>query len=315
MYSRLVVALLATGWSTASADISDAEAIRLAKQYAIALGYEKWNLGAFKVTPDDPHSPEKRIYVSGGGMHIELLPDGRLASFSAALLAPRSDKEHFKTDEEVWRLVERLAREFGAEAGLRREYLERTDDGPYGRVIRVRLAPRPYGYPAQGGNAVEATFRRSDGSIREFTVHRGYEYIRPEVRIKEDDARRTACSGYGGSPRSWRVDLKFVPFVTRDRKLMRLAYILYREQPDGVVMVMVDPSDGKVLDFMRTQHWPRPPEGKPTEVVEGWEPNPGPDPPRNFGKPLPTVVYVAIVLTAVGTVGLALLALRRWFAR
>jgi|GEM_PF-4135017 len=125
---RLVALLLAGGCTAASAGISDAEAIRLAKCYTIALGYEKWNLDAFTVTHDCSHVSPPRLHVSGRGMHIALESDGRLFSFSSWSKDASPDREHFKSDEEVWQLVERLAKEFGAESNLHREMLERTPE-------------------------------------------------------------------------------------------------------------------------------------------------------------------------------------------
>lgn len=315
MYPRLAFALLAAGWSAASASISDAEAIRLAKRYAIALGYEKWNLDGFAVTQDCPHVSPARLHVSGGGMHIDLEPDGRLFSFSSSSKDASPDREHFDSSEQVWQLVERLAKEFDAEPNLHREMLERTPERSplaYGRAYRVRLAQRPFGYPSAGGNRVDAVIRRSDGTILEFTIFRGFEYERPNVRISESEARRIATEGFGGDPGSWRVDLKFWQF---NEKLMRLAYILHREQPNGVAMVMIDVASGEVLDFMRQAVKTSPPTSNPSVAVEGWEPNPGPDPPKNFGKPLPTSIYAAVaVFTAVSAV-LAYVGIKRWTVR
>lgn len=80
--------------------------------------------------------------------------------------------------------------------------------------------------------------------------------------------------------------------------------------------MMIDAKTGEVIRHGFAGDQPTPPAGyEPGKVVEGWEPNPGPDPPKNFGKPLPTSIYAAMALFTFGCAVLAYAGTKRWMVR
>jgi len=279
--------LLAWG---AGAQLSDAQYIELAARYARVFGVDLDEEGASVLRDSSAVS----VRVLDGRLSVHLYLDGKFLAFADSKIRdPNPGAERYPRDEDVWARVEALAARVDAPRGLIRKRIEREDSSPIGAIVRCVLGERQYGFEVDGGNGVIAVLRRSDGAVLELWVKRGVVYEPPDVRVSEQEAREIACEGYGGSPASWRVSLKYS--TVRDRpKLYRLFYILGRGQEGGSVMVIVDAQTGEVVEHGRFGDIPEPPPGyKPGTVVEGWEPNPGPGPSEGFGRQIPWVVYVA----------------------
>ncbi len=277
--------LLASG---AGAQLTDAQYIEIADRYANLVGIDL-----------DEHAAGVRressfVSVLDGRLFVNLDFDGQFLAFiDSKVRDPNPGAERYQTDEEVWRAVEALAARFGAPPGLIRKRIQREDNSPKGAIVRCSLGDRPYGFEADGGNGVVAVLRRSDGAVLELWVNRGAVYDPPDIRISEPRAREIACEGYGGSPASWVVSLKYARVRGLPKKRYRLFYVLGRGQEGGSVLVIVDAKTGEVVEHGRFGDIPEPPPGyKPGTVVEGWEPNPGPDPPEGYGRQIPPVVYM-----------------------
>ncbi|GIV02937.1 MAG: hypothetical protein KatS3mg015_1767 [Fimbriimonadales bacterium] len=278
---------LLLGWG-AGAQLRDAQFIELADRYANLLGVDLDEEGA-SVLRDN-----SSVSVLDGRLFVHLDFDGKLLSFvDTKIRDPNPGAERYPRDEDAWAAVEALAARVDAPRGLIRKRIEREDTSPKGAILRCVLGERPYGFEVDLGNFVIAVLRRSDGAVLEFWVGRGAVYDPPDIRISERQAREIACEGYGGSPASWRVSLKYWRARGLPEKRYRLFYAMSRGQPGGSVMVIVDAKTGEVVEHGRFGDIPEPPPGyEPGTVVEGWEPNPGPGPSEGFGRRIPPVVYM-----------------------
>lgn len=257
--STLLAALLG---GLASAQIGDAQAIAAARPFVERFAPEASNAAPsiYRETLDTATGQTVVIHVNFDDFVVFLTESGEFRALAnmggERRVIGGSEPDKYQTDEEAWRALEAILADFEIPSGLTRKELVRNAPGGEPYIMRFVMHPRPYGYEAEGGNAVHASMHQKTGRLRSLRISKGWTYEPPNVRISQEQAINSTTLAYGGEPEDWQVSLQYRSFAKPNvpeyvralsaNKTMRLFYALWGSRGE----VRIDSVTGEIVDFI-----------------------------------------------------------------
>ncbi|HRI43376.1 MAG TPA: hypothetical protein PLL78_14790 [Fimbriimonadaceae bacterium] len=336
--STLLVALLG---GLASAQIDDAQAIAAARSFVERFAPEARNStpSIYRETLETTMGQTVVIHVNFDDFVVFLTESGEFRALAnmggERRVIEGSEPDKYATDEEAWRALEAILADFEVPSELTRKELVRNAPGGEPFIMRFVMHPRPYGYEAQGGNAVHASIHQKTGRLRSLRISKGWTYEPPNIRISREQAIEIARNDLGGLAEDWQYVLRYAvvgdpdaPASARELRAnsrLRLYYDLWSSYGN----TRIDSVTGEVIESIAPNEVARgattaPPPGRSSKEDSSEGPTSTRSDPHGRDRPdvsrtknsssrsSPSLPAVALItLTALAGVGGLALALRK----
>lgn len=320
----------------AAAQIDDTQAIALARPFVERFAPEASRAAPtiYRETLESATGQKVVIHVNFDDFVVFLTDSGEFRALTdmggERRTIQASEPDRYPTDEEAWQALEALLADFELPSGLTRKNLVRDAPGGEPYIMRFIMQPRPYGYEADGGNAVHASMHQKTGRLRSLRISNGWTYEPPNIRISREQAIETARNDRGGRAEEWQSVLRYAvigdpdaPASARElraNKKLRLYYDLW--SPHG--NTRIDSVTGEVIESIAPDEVARvattaPPSDRsskedgsasPIAPLSDTEVSSTKDPPAKPSPSLPTVALITLA-TLAGVGGLALVLRKR----
>lgn len=269
---------------TSSQDLSAADVVRIARNYAVALGHDPTGNGTAHL------EDWSKVGGRSGGFWDVSFDDASVMLDRAGLLEqygwggtydPKklSPGDPFVDDEAAWEFAEDALAPFGVPDGLYRDSIRREPEQDLrAATVSLFFEVRPNGYPTNGGDCAHLTVRNRDRKIISVGISRGWKYEKPNIKVTEAQAIVIAANHTKSSREGWRTSLRYTigsrpdaPEPMRqlsEQRTFRLCYNVFSNRGN----VVVDSVTGDVVAFMvpasSATHSPAATSKRPSASVE-----------------------------------------------
>lgn len=257
----LAFALIAGTSALAQGTLSDSAARQAAREACRILGSPS-EFGPKSVVEREgaPGSRQTPIVrVSDGELMVTLDQAGNFLGFndlSAAVLQPPDGPPRYPNVMEAWAALNTALRKLKVPEEQRKKTAVAGKKPP---MLKLRMQPEPYGYPAFGGNLVDAKLHAVTGKFVSLLVGRGWTYEPPNIRVKSKAAIATTIATLGGLQDEWEATLSYRTASASDapeaiqklnlQRTMRLCYDVSSTWGN----VIVDSVTGEVVHHERAR--------------------------------------------------------------
>lgn len=211
----LTASLVLACWCPAQ-ELSQEDAVRIAREYAIALGHEPAGTGTAQLEDSSRIGGRPGSFwdVSFDDASVMLDRSGLLQQYGwGGKYDPKKlpPGDPFVDDEAAWEFAEDALAPFSVPEGLYRDSIRRDPEQDLrAATVSLFFEVRPNGYPTNGGDSAHVTVRNRDRKIIAVSISRGWSYESPNIKISETQAIEIAANHTKSSRDGWKTEVRYM---------------------------------------------------------------------------------------------------------